>query len=142
SPSAASGTVQFYNGAALLGSATLSGGQAQLATTTLPAGSNSLTASYRGDAGYAPDARAIATQVVRYTTTVALNSAPNPSTFASAVTLTATVSPSTASGAVQFYNGAILLGSGTLSGGHAQLATTALPAGSNSLTASYLGDGS
>jgi hypothetical protein len=60
------------------------------------------------------------------------------------VTFTATVSPSTATGTVNFIdvnNGSSsTLGSGSLSNGTATFATTSLPAGSNSVTAAYTGD--
>ena len=44
------GTVTFSNGATALGSAMLSGGQATWTTTTLPVGTDSLTAAYNGNA--------------------------------------------------------------------------------------------
>jgi len=52
-PSAATGTVTFYNGTVSLGSATLSGGEAALTTSFSTAGSYSLTASYGGSSSYA-----------------------------------------------------------------------------------------
>ena len=57
-----------------------------------------------------------------------------------AVTLTATVSPSAATGKVTFYDGTTVLGVGTLAGGTATLSTILLPAGSRSLRAYYGGD--
>ncbi len=48
----ATGTVEFFNGSTSLGTATLSGGVATLVTTTLPVGSNTLTAVYSGDSHY------------------------------------------------------------------------------------------
>jgi subtilase family serine protease len=58
------------------------------------------------------------------------------------VTFTATVTPSSTTGTVNFYdNGSsTALGSGTLSGGTATFATTSLPLGSNSVNATYGGD--
>jgi subtilase family serine protease len=58
------------------------------------------------------------------------------------VTFTATVTPSTATGNVSFYdNGSsTALGTATLSSGAATFPTTALPVGSNSVTATYNGD--
>jgi len=52
SPAAATGTVSFYdNGSATaLGTATLASGTAAFSTTTLPAGSNSVVATYNGNA--------------------------------------------------------------------------------------------
>jgi uncharacterized protein YjdB len=141
-PSTATGTVQFFNGATLLGSANLSGGQAQLAIATLPAGVDSLTASYSGDANNASSTSAAVSQTVnaRAVTTTALTSSPNPAAYGTSVTITATVTPSAATGTVQFFNGATLLGSASLSAGKAQLKIATLPAGSDSLSAAYGGD--
>ncbi len=47
---APTGNVAFFDGLSLLGSATISGGQAQLTNVSLAAGSHQLTASYGGDA--------------------------------------------------------------------------------------------
>jgi hypothetical protein len=56
------------------------------------------------------------------------------------VTFTATVSPSSATGTVSFFNGGNSLGSATLSNGSATLSTASLNAGAHSITASYSGD--
>lgn len=52
SPSAAQGKVTFYNGATVLGTQTLTSGQATLTTTLLPAGKGTLKAFYLGSTGY------------------------------------------------------------------------------------------
>jgi Big-like domain-containing protein len=140
SPSRASGTVQFMNGGSVLGSATLSNGTAALSTSQFSPGSNSLTAQYGGDSRFLASASPALTQVVRQPSSTSLSSNPNPSTFGNSVTLTVAVTPSAATGTVQFFNGATLLGSATLAAGSAQFSTTALPAGSDSLTAVYSGD--
>ena len=49
---APSGTVSFYDGATLLNTATVSGGSASYATTSLSVGVRSLTAVYSGDANF------------------------------------------------------------------------------------------
>src|SRR5467141_2003129 len=68
----------------------------------------------------------------------------NPSALGQAVTFTATVKPATGSGTptgtVTFNDGATVLGPGTLSGGTATLATSALVGGVHSITAIYGGD--
>jgi hypothetical protein len=50
----------------------------------------------------------------------------NPSTCGSAVTFTATVTPATATGTVQLYDGGASIGSGTLSSGTATLSISTL----------------
>ncbi len=73
------------------------------------------------------------------TSTVALASSPNPSTFGASVTLTATVT-SGATGTVTFHDGATSLGTGTISSGMATLTTSSLAVGTHSITAQYGGD--
>ncbi len=75
-------------------------------------------------------------------TTVSLAGSPNPGIFGQPVTLTATVSPGTASGKVTFYSGSQILGLAPVSGGVATLATRQISAGHQVLTARYDGDGS
>ncbi len=75
------------------------------------------------------------------TTATTLGSSANPSNPGQSVTLTATVTPSTATGTVTFYDGATSLGTGTLSAGSSTFATSALASGAHSLTAVYGGDG-
>lgn len=73
-------------------------------------------------------------------TTTAVASSLNPATLNTPVTLKTTVAPSTATGTVTFRDGTTVLGTGALSGGMAQVTTTALAAGSHSITAVYSGD--
>jgi Bacterial Ig-like domain (group 3) len=73
-------------------------------------------------------------------TTTALGSSLNPSTFGASVTFTATIAPAAATGTVSFYDGVTLLGTGTLTGGVATYATTALAVQTHSITAVYGGD--
>jgi hypothetical protein len=75
---------------------------------------------------------------VNSTTTV--TSSVNPSVSGQLVTFTATVSPSTATGTVTFFDGTAVLGSGTLSSSKATCSTSSLAIGSHSITATYNGD--
>jgi subtilase family serine protease len=77
-------------------------------------------------------------------TTIAVSPSSTSVNLGANVTFTATVTPSTAGGTVNFYNNgsSTALGSGTLSSGTATFSTTGLPLGSNSVTASYGGDSS
>ena len=140
SPAAATGTVSFYAGGTLLGTATLVGGQAQLSATTLPAGSNLLMAVYSGDLTYAVTTSNSVTQVVAAAPSVTVASSLNPSTAGQAVSLTASLVPATATGTVQFLDGGSALGTSTISGGAASLAVSTLTAGPHSITAVYSGD--
>ena len=135
--------VTFNDGSALIGTGSTASGVATFSTASLAAGTHSITASYAGDAGFQPSASSVVKQVVQTNaTTTVLRSSMNPSSYGQSVTLTATVSSAgpMPTGMVSFKNGTASLGSGTLSGGVATLNTTKIPAGSNSITASYSGD--
>ena len=140
-PATATGTVAFYHGSTSLGTSTLTSGKATLAVSTLTVGTHALTATYSGGENDAVSTSPSLTQTVgKAPTTTTLASSPNPSTFRQNVTLTATVSPATATGTITFYNGTSTLGTGTLTAGTATLTLSTLPLGSSSLTASYGGD--
>ena len=93
--------------------------------TTLAAGSHLITASYAGDANNASAVSATLTQTVnKAPTTAAVTSTLNSATMGLPVTFNATVSPATATGTVQFLDGAMTLGSGTLANGAASFTTS------------------
>ncbi len=71
--SGATGTASFYDGSVFLGQSTVTGGVATLSTTTLNAGTHTITATYNGDATYASSMSGPAT------VTVAKNTAPGSS---------------------------------------------------------------
>ncbi len=79
------------------------------------------------------------------TTTTAVSFSPASPVLGQDVTLTATITPASTgpaspTGTVEFFDGSTLLGSGTVSNDAATLTTTALPLGTNSITATYEGD--
>jgi hypothetical protein len=140
-PGSATGSVQFVDSGNSLGTGNLSGGTATLNVPSLAVGAHALTAVYSSDANNAASTSAAVTETVnRVPTTVALSSSPNPSTVGQAVILTATVTPSSASGSVQLLDGPATLGTPALSGGTATFPVATLTAGSHALTASYPGD--
>jgi autotransporter-associated beta strand protein len=140
------GSVEFENGSTDLGTVTLSSGKATLNTTQLTAGTNTITAIYSGNATYASSTSStIAVVVAQASTTTKVTSNLNPSVTGQPVTLTATVSPvspgsGTPTGTVIFSNGSTQLGTENLADGVATYTTTALPTGTNSITAVYSGD--
>jgi len=154
---AATGTITFKSGTATLGTATLnSEGVAELQSTTLPGGSNSLTASFPGDASFMASTSApLAFNVTPAVTTLATpTSMPFDSIVGSPVTLIVRLSVNSGgaapTGTVTFLNGSTTLGSANLVGtsatsngpafGAASLATSSLPSGTDSVTAVYSGD--
>ncbi|MEU3183356.1 Ig-like domain-containing protein, partial [Streptomyces sp. NPDC006923] len=141
------GTVSFFDGATLLGTSPLVGGVATLTTSSLSVGVHNLTAVYSGDVTFGGSTSPVDTQTVlgAGTTTTTLTSAPDPSVFGQAVTLTATVAPvppavGTPTGTVSFFDGATLLGTSALVGGVATLTTSTLSVGAHNLTAVYSGN--
>jgi len=86
---------------------------------------------------------AVLTQLLQAQTATSLSivTSPNPSTYGSAVTLTATVSPSKSTGRVTFYDGVQVLGESSISSGSAVLVTRLLPTGARPLSAYYSGGG-
>jgi hypothetical protein len=81
--------------------------------------------------------------VTKAGTTTTLSASSSTLTTGQSLTLTATVASLTSgspTGSVGFYDGATLLGSGTISGGTATYTTTTLAGSSHSLTAVYSGD--
>jgi hypothetical protein len=75
--------------------------------------------------------------VAQTASTVSLFSSPNPGTYGAAITITATVTPSSATGRVTFYDGATVLGDSAISGGQALFTTHLLATGTRSLLAHY-----
>ena len=73
-------------------------------------------------------------------TTIALSTSANPAVFGSPITLTATVTPAAATGAVTFYDGSSILGIKTLAGGKAVLTAGLVDSGTRSLKAYYGGN--
>ena len=145
------GTVNFLDGTTTLGSGTLNGsGVATYSTSTLSAGSHSITAAYAGDTNFLGSTSAILTQVVNtavlLSTTTTLASSPNPSAPSQSVTFTASVAgptgaTATPTGSVTFLDGTTSMGSGTLdANAKGTLSTSTLSAGSHSITAQYSGD--
>jgi hypothetical protein len=133
--------VQFNNGATILGSANMVNGVATLPVTTLPVGANPLVAYYPGDATHRGFTSLIVTQTVNKAhTSVAIASSLNPSIDGQAVTFTATVSPATATGSVQFLEGSTILGTAPVTGGVAALSLSNLPVGRHAIKAAYNGD--
>ena len=140
-PVAATGTVSFKDGATTLATVNVSGGAASYTAAGLNAGSHGITVVYSGDANYNTATSSVLTQTVnKAATSSVVISSKSTSTVGDSVTLTATVTPSTASGTVTFKDGATTIGTGTISSGTASITLTNLATGVRSITAVYGGD--
>jgi hypothetical protein len=142
------GPVQFMDGATVIDTEPVIAGVATSSQiATLPAGSHSITAVYGGDGLRTGSTSNTVTQVVNMSTsTTAVISVLNPSTYGQNVILAATITPGlpgapAVSGTVQFQDGANPLGApATITAGVATLNVATLTAGSHSITAVYSGD--
>jgi hypothetical protein len=143
--SAPSGTVTLLDGTTPIGSAALSNGAAAFTVTTLAAGTHSVTASYAGDAADGTSTSgAVSIQVnaaggLQATTTTLAASAAT-AVSGQPITLTAAVSPASATGTITFLDGGTSIGSASLTAGKGMLALSTLSVGSHSLSAAYSGD--
>ena len=144
------GSVTFLDGTTALAAGSVAlgaNGQATYTTSTLTAGSHSMTAVYSGDNSFEPITSTALTQVVLNPTSVALVSSQSPAAVGKPVTFTATVTPAppatgTPTGTVTFLDGTPKLATQNLSKGVATYATSTLTAGSHSIMAAYSGDNS
>jgi len=139
------GTVTFQSGGMTLGTSMLnSSAVATLITTSLPLGTDSVTAGYAGSASADPSASpAVNVVIVRLGTTTTLLTTPK-ADLGSPVTLNASVWSSLGrpTGTVTFQSGGMTLGTATLnSSGLASLITTKLSLGTDSVMANYGGSG-
>jgi hypothetical protein len=148
----ASGTVTFYNGSNAIGTAQVSSNSflnslnsgAQLSTTFSSSGAQSITAKYSGDqfnsssASQAVSIGVYSNQLAA--TSVTLQASTTTPQYQTNVTLTAAVSPSSATGTVTFYNGTVDIGSSPVSAGSASLTTSFAAGGTATLHAVYSGD--
>lgn len=142
------GSVKFFNGTKLLGSANINtSGIASITTSTLPVGTDPVTAQYQGDNVFASSTSTAANVIITQSTTATtLASSANPSTIGQTVTFTATVvaagaGAGTPSGTVQFVEGGTILGTATLDAtGKAKFTSSSLTLGVHSISALYRGD--
>src|SRR4030095_6549592 len=150
------GTVNFKDGGvsiASCGAVALTGSgntrSAACSTSGLTGGGHSIVATYGGDGANAGSSSSTLSQTVnKAASTTGVATSLNPSTFGTSVTFTATVSAINPTGTVNFLDGATsIVGcaavalSGTGNVRTAQCTTTALAAGTHSITATYAGDG-
>ncbi|MGE8942719.1 Ig-like domain repeat protein [Leptospira interrogans] len=143
--STVAGEVRFFDGDSLLGNSLLNAsGQASITTSSLAAGSHSVTVRFLSWSDHTNSTSQPLLQAVNQGMTVSttvLTSSTNPSEYNQSITLTATVTGADGppSGTVTFADGANILANVTLAGGVATFSTSALSIGARNLTASYNG---
>src|SRR5262249_28535177 len=142
-PLGCTGRVTFYVDGNPIGTAAVNtlNGLATLLSSTLVPGTHTITASFPGDSHCKPSTSAGYTQVVDpVPSSVVLAISPTPSVCQQTVTLTATLTPSDATGTVTFSDGAAPLGTATVASGVATLEAALTTSGTHTLHASYSGD--
>jgi subtilase family serine protease len=152
---APTGTVQFTcycGGAGLSFVAPVTNGQVQWVTSVLPGGSDQISASYGGDSNYQNSAENTSVTVTLLGSATSVSTSNASISSGTSVTLSATVAASKSggpapTGTVQFSAGTNSSGGSTTLGsavpvasGAASLTTTAIPAGTQYVFASYSGD--
>jgi hypothetical protein len=147
-PHNATGTVQFNDTStsppAILGTSTLGSTGNATFSTSLSIGSHNIVARYLGDANNTSSVSDILVQTVNpvsVSSTTTLISNATSIISGKSVNFTAMVSPSSATGTIQFLLNGTNFGSPvTLSGGKTTLVTSLLPAGTDNMAASYSGN--
>ncbi|MGA3373251.1 MAG: Ig-like domain-containing protein [Terracidiphilus sp.] len=146
----ATGTVTFYDGSKAIGSGAVGSspysldGFAQLSTTFSSSGVQSITAKYSGDEfNSSSTSQAISIGVYSdqlASSSVTLQASTTTPQYQTSVTLTAAVSPSSATGTVTFYDGGTNIGSAAVNSGLSSLTTSFAAGGTATLHAVYSGD--
>jgi sugar lactone lactonase YvrE len=138
------GTVDFFNGTTLIGTATVTGtgkiGTASINDSFPTPGSYPIKAVYTPSTLTQPGSATL-TQVVGNATSLSLTSSINPSLVGQSTNLTATIMSNpvfgAVTGSVQFFDGATSLGTVVVSGSSATLPVSFSTAGNHTLTAVF-----
>ncbi len=137
-PSSATGTVTFTSGTTTLCTATLPA--LTCTASDAPTGSDTITATYSGDANFAPQTATTTLTISKATPSMTEAAAPASIVHGSQDTLSFSGLPGDATGTVTFASGGSTLCTTTIPLLSCQTATT-LAAGTYGVTATYSGDG-
>ena len=140
----ATGTITLYEGAAIIAANVVTAqGRYTFATSSLTLGTHILSVSYSGDANYvASTSNAMTVVVQQAATSSALRTSLNPQIVGQSVTLTASITSTTANptGTFTFLDGGVVLGSSPMNAGVATLTLSTLSFGTHPITAVYSSD--
>jgi hypothetical protein len=141
------GSAQFTDNGADMGTQTLSDGSASVTTSNLSVGGHTIMAVYTSDnLNFLGSTGTWSQQVDMASTMTGITSNAAPSVFGQPITLTATVAAvapgaGTPTGTVTFAEGTTSLDTAPVGGGQATVTTSRLSVGAHALTATYGGDG-
>ncbi len=142
------GSVTFTDGVQVLGTVNLNAaGQASMSTSTLSAGTHSISARFNGSGTLAVSSASLTQTVNAAATTTTVSANVNPSGFTQTVTITAAVASANGAvteGSVTFREGTTVLAGplGLNAAGQAAFSISTLGVGSHAITASYSGTAS
>ena len=150
-PTAATGSITFLDGNAVLAQQPLTAGQATFTTASLALGPHALTATYAGDANDSIAASPVLSVAIKPSpTTLTLASLPPTQVVGTPVSLTASITPAAATGQVTYLDSYTApnqpqatiqtLGQANLNAGLATLSLPTMPVGSHVISATYAGD--
>lgn len=141
------GEVEFFDGAILLGSATVTDGVATISSSAFAPGARHITADYPGDANNTASSSGPGLlEVLKHPTSVELSAAPNPVAAGQTVALHTQVSSASPgldlSGRGEFFANGTSLGSVIIDAdtGEAALSDVTLPAGTHEISVEYSGN--
>lgn len=141
------GTVTFKDGAATLGTGTLSGNTATFTSSSLSIGTHSITAAYGGDTMFNASTSPALSQVIKDgSTNINLSSNHNPQTYGQSITFSAKLTDAggnqLSGKTITFKSDGTTIGTdATNNGGNASVTISTLTAGTHTITAEYAGDG-
>lgn len=145
-PAGATGIVELYDGATKIGEGTLATSAGTTTTTiavaagALGVGSHDLSLTYSGESVTKPAEGSVTVTVSKAATTVA--GPPATIQWSKGGRIAVRVTPTSAPGTVELYNGGTRLGAATLADGAASIVvgSKALPVGTHTLVVRYLGN--
>ncbi len=141
SPTTARGNVELDDGNIRLSSGPLVNGRARFTFSGLGIGAHGISARFLESATHAGSSSTPLTiNVAALISTLDLVPSATSAVFATPLTFTATVNPAQATGTVEFFDGAVSLGSVPVRGGAAALVTDRVLVGARTITARYSGD--
>lgn len=142
-----SGSVQFSDGATILGASFLGANLQATYTTTLSTGYHNVVATYLGDTFFLPASATYGQQVNRLRSSTALAGSSASPMYGQNVTFTATLGPNSApsgvalqTGSLEFHDGGNMIGSTSGSSTSRTMTLSNLNAGPHQITAWYVGD--
>ena len=137
------GSITFKEGTTVLSGPTAvdANGRVSFSTSSLSGGSHTITAVY-SSLTYSPSSGQVTQTVNQAATTTSVTSSKNPSTYGDSVSFTASISPSAATGTVQFNidGNNFALPVTVVNGSATSGSISSLTAGNHNVTAVYSGD--